>query len=71
MLLMKLGYLTSCPTNVGTGMRASYMLHLPTLEWSGQLQNILQTIGKLGFTVRGLYGEGTKLKEAIIKFLIK
>ena len=55
-----LGYLTSCPTNVGTGMRASYMLHLPALEWSGQLQNILQAIGKLGFTVRGLYGEGTK-----------
>lgn len=55
-----LGYLTSCPTNVGTGMRASYMLHLPALEWSGQLQNIIQAIGKLGFAVRGLYGEGTK-----------
>lgn len=56
----KIGYLTSCPTNVGTGMRASYMLHLPALEWSGQLQNILQAIGKLGITARGIYGEGSK-----------
>lgn len=56
----KLGYLTSCPTNVGTGMRASYMMHLPALEWSGQLQNIFYAIGKLGITVRGLYGEGTQ-----------
>jgi protein arginine kinase len=56
----RIGYLTSCPTNVGTGMRASYMMHLPALEWSGQLQNILYAIGKLGITVRGLYGEGTQ-----------
>ena len=59
MLDEALGYLTFARLMVGTGMRASYMLHLPALEWSGQLQN---TSGhrKLGFTVRGLYGEGTK-----------
>ncbi|NLK98627.1 protein arginine kinase [Defluviitalea saccharophila] len=61
----KLGYLTSCPTNVGTGMRASYMMHLPALEWSGQLQNILYAIGKLGITVRGLYGEGTQAEGSL------
>ncbi|NLK20626.1 MAG: protein arginine kinase [Epulopiscium sp.] len=61
----ELGYLTSCPTNVGTGMRASYMIHIPALEWSGQLQNILQAIGKLGITVRGLYGEGTTAQGSL------
>lgn len=60
-----IGYLTSCPTNVGTGMRASYMMHLPALEWSGQLQNILHAIGKLGITVRGLYGEGTEAEGSL------
>lgn len=53
------GYLTTCPTNAGTGMRASYMLHLPALEAYGQLSIILQAIGKFGLTVRGMYGEGT------------
>ncbi|WP_058486912.1 protein arginine kinase [Defluviitalea phaphyphila] len=61
----KIGYLTSCPTNVGTGMRASYMIHLPALEWSGQLQNIFNAIGKLGFTVRGIYGEGTEAEGSL------
>jgi len=55
----KLGYLTSCPTNVGTGVRASVMLHLPGLKLTNQLGGILGVIGKLGLTVRGLYGEGT------------
>jgi len=56
----KLGYLTSCPTNVGTGMRASVMLHLPGLKLTKQLSGVLSAIGKLGLTVRGLYGEGTE-----------
>lgn len=54
------GYLTSCPTNVGTGMRASVMLHLPALSISGQAAYIFQNISQLGMTVRGLYGEGTE-----------
>jgi protein arginine kinase len=53
------GYLTSCPTNTGTGLRASYMVHLPALEISGQLKNIIPAIAKFGMTVRGIYGEGS------------
>jgi protein arginine kinase len=55
------GYLTSCPTNVGTGLRASVMLHLPAMQMTGQTSQILQNIGQLGMTVRGLYGEGTEV----------
>lgn len=55
------GYLTACPTNVGTGMRASVMLHLPAMQMTGQTNQILQNIGQLGMTVRGLYGEGTEV----------
>jgi protein arginine kinase len=55
------GYLTSCPTNVGTGMRASVMLHLPAIAMAGQTQMIFQNISQLGMTVRGLYGEGTEI----------
>ncbi len=54
------GYLTACPTNVGTGLRASVMLHLPAMQMTGQTNQILQNIGQLGMTVRGLYGEGTE-----------
>lgn len=54
------GYLTSCPTNVGTGMRASVMLHLPAIQMTGQLNHILHNIGQLGLVVRGLYGEGSE-----------
>lgn len=54
------GFLTSCPTNVGTGLRASFMLHLPMLERSGQLKNLVQIISKFGMTVRGWHGEGTE-----------
>ena len=54
------GFLTSCPTNVGTGLRASFMLHLPMLEKSGQLKNLVQIISKFGMTVRGWHGEGTE-----------
>lgn len=56
----KYGYLTSCLTNVGTGMRISYMLHLPATVISGAADSIFATLGKLGITVRGMYGEGTK-----------
>lgn len=55
----QLGYLTACPTNVGTGMRASVMLHLPALTMTGQIRNITESAGKFGCTVRGYYGEGS------------
>ncbi len=61
----KLGYLTKCPTNLGTGMRVSVMLHLPALAESGALQNLAQSAGSLGFAVRGLYGEGSAAVAAM------
>jgi protein arginine kinase len=54
------GYLTACPTNVGTGMRGSVMLHLPALVMTRQIDRVLAAIAKLSFTTRGLYGEGTQ-----------
>lgn len=54
------GYLTACPTNVGTGMRASVMLHLPALVMTKRIRRVLQNISKLSLAVRGLYGEGTE-----------
>lgn len=56
----KFGYLTSCPTNTGTGMRASVMMHLPALTMTDNVGRIIASASKLGLTVRGLYGEGTK-----------
>ena len=56
----KLGYLTACPTNVGTGMRASAMLHLPSLVMSDQMNKIINSVNKIGLAVRGLHGEGTE-----------
>lgn len=56
----KWGYLTACPTNIGTGTRASVMLHLPALVIANQIGKVLQTISKLGIVARGLYGEGTE-----------
>ncbi len=56
----KLGFLTECPTNLGTGLRASVMLHLPALEGVGEIETLGNSIGKIGFTVRGMYGEGSK-----------
>lgn len=55
-----LGYLTTCPTNLGTGLRASAMLHLPALVLSDQIGPVLQAVNKIGLAVRGLYGEGTE-----------
>lgn len=59
------GYLTCCPTNVGTGMRASVMLHLPALSSTGRIEGIIRSLSKLGVTVRGLYGEGSKAQGNI------
>ncbi|MFM1768900.1 MAG: hypothetical protein RJA22_1429 [Verrucomicrobiota bacterium] len=55
-----LGYLTACPTNLGTGIRVSAMLHLPGLVLAEQINQIIQAVNKLGLAVRGLYGEGTE-----------
>ncbi len=54
-----LGYLTACPTNVGTGLRASCMLHLPSLVLTKQVNKVLQALAKLNLATRGLYGEGS------------
>ncbi len=62
------GYLTSCPTNTGTGLRASVMLHLPALEMTNQLQRIVNSSTKLGIAVRGLYGEGTEIQGSLLQF---
>ena len=56
----QLGYLTACPTNTGTGMRASLMLHLPLLTSHKQMGDITQSVAKLGLTIRGIYGEGSE-----------
>ncbi|MHC4914057.1 MAG: protein arginine kinase [Planctomycetota bacterium] len=56
----QLGYLTSCPTNVGTGMRVSVMLHLPALVLTRHITKCFQAMAKIGLNVRGLYGEGTE-----------
>lgn len=57
----ELGYLTACPTNVGTGLRASVMLYLPALVLTGQINNILSAVNQVGLVVRGIYGEGTEM----------
>src|SRR5207237_5140199 len=54
------GYLTACPTNVGTGMRSSVMLHLPALVWSKQIEKVFRALQKINLVVRGLYGEGSR-----------
>lgn len=56
----RFGYLTACPTNVGTGLRASVMLHLPALTISGRITRLIRSIIQLGYSVRGLYGEGSE-----------
>jgi len=64
----KLGYLTACPTNVGTGLRASCMLHLPGLVLTKQVHKVLQALAKLNLAVRGLYGEGTQATGNFFQF---
>lgn len=56
----KFGYLTSCPTNAGTGLRASCMVFLPALSAARMIQKLIEEVGKYGVTIRGIYGEGTK-----------
>ncbi len=56
----KYGYLTACPTNTGTGLRGSIMVHLPALVFSTQIERVLNATAKLGLNIRGLYGEGTE-----------
>lgn len=60
-----LGYLTECPTNIGTGLRASVMLHLPVCESKGDISSISDAAAKIGLTVRGMYGEGSKAVAAL------
>lgn len=57
----RFGYLTACPTNVGTGMRVSVMLHLPALTLTQHIEKVFNAVSKLGLVVRGFYGEGTKI----------
>ena len=61
----RLGYLTACPTNIGTGMRASVMLHLPALGMTKQIEQVVQAVQKMGLVVRGLYGEGTQASGSL------
>lgn len=61
----QVGYLTECPTNLGTGLRASVMLHLPVIESSGEISSLSDSVGKIGFTVRGMYGEGSKSNASL------
>jgi protein arginine kinase len=56
----KWGYLTACPTNVGTGMRASVMIHLPALVMTKRIGKVLESVARINLAVRGLYGEGTE-----------
>ncbi|MGI6547239.1 MAG: protein arginine kinase [Bacillota bacterium] len=61
------GYLTACPTNVGTGLRASVMMHIPALVMTKQAERILSALGKVGLVVRGIYGEGTQALGNVIQ----
>jgi protein arginine kinase len=56
----KLGYITACPTNIGTGLRASVLIHLPALTMNDEMNGILKVLTQVGMTIRGLYGEGSK-----------
>lgn len=63
-----IGYLTSCPTNIGTAIRASVMMHLPALTMTGYIKPALEAVGKLGMAVRGLYGENTEASGDFYQF---
>ena len=58
----KYGFLTACPTNVGTGLRASVMVHLPALTQTGNIQKVLEVVSNFGMNIRGVYGEGSKVQ---------
>lgn len=61
----KLGYLTVCPTNIGTGIRASVMIHLPALSMTGNINGVLNAVIQVGLTIRGIYGEGSNVQGNI------
>ncbi len=61
------GYLTACPTNLGTGLRASVMLHLPALIMTGQINRFLGVLSQVGLAVRGLYGEGSEIVGNLVQ----
>ncbi len=61
----KLGFLTACPTNLGSGLRISAMLHLPALTATKRISQLLNSVGKLGLTIRGMYGEGTEARGSL------
>lgn len=63
----RIGYLTQCPTNLGTGMRASVMMHLPALSKCNQMSRLATTVSKLGLTIRGTFGEGSSAKGDIFQ----
>lgn len=63
----KLGYLTACPTNLGTGLRASVMIHLPALSINNELNSLFNAVTKVGMTIRGVYGEGSKSEGALFQ----
>ncbi len=63
----RLGYITACPTNLGTGMRASVMLHLPALMELGYINSVLQSASQIGLAVRGLYGEGSQFTGGLFQ----
>lgn len=62
-----LGYLTACPTNIGTGLRVSVMMHLPALVMTRQINRFLGALSQVGLTVRGLYGEGTEIVGNLVQ----
>jgi len=61
------GYITSCPTNIGTGMRASVLLHLPGLVFTNEVEKVLKGAVQLGMAVRGIYGEGSEIKGSMFQ----
>jgi protein arginine kinase len=63
----KQGYLTACPTNLGTGMRASAMMHLPALVIAGQMEKVVRAVNQLGMVVRGQFGEGSDASGSIFQ----
>jgi protein arginine kinase len=64
---LEMGYLTSCPTNIGTGLRASVMMHLPGMVLTQQMGRIIPAINQLGLVVRGIYGEGSEAQGNIFQ----
>ncbi len=63
----ELGYLTACPTNIGTGLRASAMMHLPGLVLSGNMDKVIRMVNQVGIAVRGLFGEGSDATGSIFQ----